>query len=648
MTDLNTKHPNYNDELLPPNNDIFKPEFKRDSRGRYFMQLPGYGKWMVGNEPGSKIISQGSEKEDGTAGTDPGSLDTGSLSADTVITIGDTIHLDGASGCIHVSKTDYTKYVGPSMSLCGEGLFGWMNDDIVFGYFMAETGQQWRSSPVENLGTGDFFVGSLAGDEFILWNDSEQKLYIKGDLIIEGDLQSQNFVTGVSGWRLGYYDDAAEFQDVWVRGKITMESGSSGDADYIDENPGSLRYWAIEADANNTESRTSNNTSNVDTLTAVDTATGSGRALNAIDAFYKYSQWLKINSLSLKDETIADGVYIDRSGIFGVKAGINQFSLDNSTGDAYFRGTLFAENGYIGGWAIGAHRLWKQIPDDGGGPPYSKLELNVREAAGINMHIQAFTDSNSNYTSPTGVQITTGLSTSPNPRLDIYDDGDRRVMLNKDGLYFFDSSGNSIYRFNMTNDRLEFSAGGSVKAYLRGTTENNGGLYSSGDIYIPNNKSFWIDGTGSDYAGMSQTSGNSLWLTLGSAATMYIMNTAQSSQLIGLSTAALVLGGAPYGDMGLLPYSNKHARAGNSSHHFYKVNTLNVEAYGDYLDLLCGSGKKITFYPGSSARAWVTYSEFFHYGTISCYGGFVNGGKTFTSNWSATLGAEVLASGPVA
>ena len=88
------KHPNYNDELLPVNEDIFNPEFKRDSRGRYFMQLPGFGKWMVSIEPGSKIISQSSEDEKGGPATSPESIRTGSLHADTVISIGENIYLD--------------------------------------------------------------------------------------------------------------------------------------------------------------------------------------------------------------------------------------------------------------------------------------------------------------------------------------------------------------------------------------------------------------------------------------------------------------------------------------------------------------------------------------------------------------------------
>ena len=171
MIGANTKHPNYDNQLLPISKDIFKPEFKRDSRGRYFMQLPGYGKWMVSVEPGSKIIAQGSEDEKGGPGTDPGSLRTGSLHAETVISIGDNIYLDGGTGCIHVG--DYQKRVASSISICGEGMRGYVGSDTVFAFFLEKDG---------DFGVGDFFIGDYGSDNYVLWDDSEGYLYIKGKI----------------------------------------------------------------------------------------------------------------------------------------------------------------------------------------------------------------------------------------------------------------------------------------------------------------------------------------------------------------------------------------------------------------------------------------------------------------------------------
>ena len=184
MTEVNMKHPNYNDELLPANNDIFKPEFKRDTRGRYFMQLPGYGKWMVSVEPGSKIIAQGSEDEGGKPATDPGSIRTGSLHAETVISIGDNIYLDGGTGCIHVG--DYQKRVAPSISICGGGMRGYDGTDLVFAFFLEKDG---------DFGVGDFFIGDNTSDNYVLWDDSE------GELIVKGNISATSGTIG--GWDIG-------------------------------------------------------------------------------------------------------------------------------------------------------------------------------------------------------------------------------------------------------------------------------------------------------------------------------------------------------------------------------------------------------------------------------------------------------------
>lgn len=184
MIGVNSKHPNYDDQLLPSNDDVFKPEFKRDSRGRYFMQLPGYGKWMVGNEPGSKIIAQGSEDERGGPGTDPGSMRTGSLHAETVISIGDNIYLDGGTGCIYVG--DYQKRVQPSIDICGEGIKGHVGTDTVFAFFLEKDG---------DFGIGDFFIGDYGSDNYVLWDDSEGYLYVKGKIYATSG--------EIGGWDIG-------------------------------------------------------------------------------------------------------------------------------------------------------------------------------------------------------------------------------------------------------------------------------------------------------------------------------------------------------------------------------------------------------------------------------------------------------------
>ena len=208
----NQKHHNFNDDLLPEIDDIFKPEFKRDTRGRYFMQLPGYGKWMVSVEPGSKIISQGSENEEGGPATDPGSLKTGSLHANTVITIGNNIYLDGGSGCIHVG--DYLKRIKPSISLCGGGLVGYVASSVVFGFFL----EDYKYNDSITLGKGDVIIGDISSDSYLLWDDSTGILSVSGDIVIAGDIESANYVADTSGYKLTYVTGAAEFQQGLIGG----------------------------------------------------------------------------------------------------------------------------------------------------------------------------------------------------------------------------------------------------------------------------------------------------------------------------------------------------------------------------------------------------------------------------------------------
>ena len=209
MTELNTKHPNYNNELLPEGKDIFKPDFKRDSRGRYFMQLPGYGKWMVSNEPGSKIIAQGSEDEGGGPATSPESIRTGSLHAETVISIGDNIYLDGDTGCIYVG--DYQKRVQSSISICGDGIRGYAGTDTVFAFFLEKDG---------DFGVGDFFVGDYDSDNYVLWDDSEGYLYVKGHLYATSGT--------IGGWDIGACLSKEYTISAPAKSKIELCAGNPG------------------------------------------------------------------------------------------------------------------------------------------------------------------------------------------------------------------------------------------------------------------------------------------------------------------------------------------------------------------------------------------------------------------------------------
>lgn len=97
--------------------------------------------------------------------------------------------------------------------------------------------------------------------------------------------------------------------------------------------------------------------------------------------------------------------------------------------------------------------------------------------------------------------------------------GNERIVL---------SNGNYIY----------FYANGSLKCQLRGTTAGSGGLSMTGDLVLQNNKSVLIASSGggsSEYGGISITSGNQFWLTLGTNNTFYIKNNAQNDNYFTVS-----------------------------------------------------------------------------------------------------------------
>jgi hypothetical protein len=736
MKTPNEKHPNYNNNLLEENRDVFKPDFKRDSRGRYFMQLPGYGKWMVGNEPGSKIISQGSEDEGGGPATDFGSLRTGTLNVDTVLSIGDTITMNGESGCILIGDPDMGA-TRPWISLCRDGIVGHSANETTFGFFLEKTDEVWDETTGEVLDKGDVLIGGLGSDQYIIWNDSDGILRVEGTIYasageiggwtIDTCLISAYEYTDGSGTKIelcpgnpGHIQVAYSPTNTFSTGgdvyMVQMTQGSTADPGgvpiprldvyrdgvkramlnssglYFFEPDGTTIATSILSGATNEEifNNVQVNAGDIEGVVrlnnaqTIDDVTTHVITLNANPHETDMEQLEdQKNYMSRIDATIEDtanptyigyiwttrlqatlpgstGVVLNYGGIRGYNASGNlTFDLDAATGNFYFgdyygggnsvawdgstlavKGTIRALAGYIGGnndgWRIESNVL--QAWSGSGGTGTKLIELS---SAGP--HIQCL-NGTSHY-----VQMTPA---SNDPRFDVFYGGIRRTRLNKDGLTFWNSSGTITCSFNQSTNTLGFYSSGVQRASLRGTYGKNGGIYCSGDIYIPNNRSFWIEGTSGQYAGMSQV-GGSLWLTCGSAATFYIFNTGQTSQMLGISSAAMVIGGGSYSSMHLIPYGSGSATLGNPSHKWERVNTNNVESNGYYLDLLCGSGYNMGFYIGSSQRAFLNSSQFYHYGNVVAGNSLEQngGGIRIGSTWfyvynSTTLGVKILASGP--
>jgi len=504
MTEVNSKHPNYDDNLLPPNNDIFKPEFKRDSRGRYFMQLPGYGKWMVGNEPGSKIISQGSEDEAGGPGTDPGSLRTGSLHVNTVITVGDNIEINAPNGCIYVG--DYSVEGGTYLGLCGYGIQGITNKKPVFAFLLKEQTWEWRTG--EKAGKGDALFGSVDDGQFVYWNNDESKLYIFGDLVIAGDIVSANYpsapyywldydtgdieitgelrasnvdITGgdidniiltgllagsepsIQGWSHDMDFTASNWQTInWTSGTIYLTDGTtysvnSGSLTMTTGDPYYIYY---------------NGSSTLATTTNPSTAVGSGKILICVakrldpaDPDFDPNKLAQFQVFGNEGQGIfitADDIAantITANEIFANTITTNEIAANTIVGNNIaslniYGKNLQADQGDIAGWIISSQCFTKDKDIGVAGESRIQMCIGPGTSAG---HIQAAYNHNRlvypGFPHPNApidlVQITQGDATDPSgqpePRMDIYratasNQSKKRMMLNAFGLHFYDEN----------------------------------------------------------------------------------------------------------------------------------------------------------------------------------------------------------------
>jgi hypothetical protein len=492
-----TKHQAFSDELLPIREDAFKPEFRRDTLGRYFMQLPGYGKWMVSVEPGSKIISQGSEDEAGNPATDPGSLKTGSLSVNTTISVGDTIKIDGGTGCIYVG--DYASTTAPSISLCAEGLKGWSGPDTVFAFFLGTEGI---------FGQGDVFIGDYGSNEYIMWDDSTGKLHVKGDLIIEGDIIGGSYPSGnyyfldysegnititgtlsasnvsitggtvnsvlltnldigsepsIQGWTTDVVFTATDWNTIsWTSGTIYMMDGTTFSvlAGYLDMNTDAVHYIYY------------NHSSTLATTTVANSAVGSYRLLMCaakrgliayptkpavFQAFGTHGQGVFITADNIAANTItANEIYantITAAQIHSDTITANEIASLNFLGK-----TAAFDTGTIGGWVISAACLTKDKDIGASGEARIQLCIGAGSLAG---HLQAAYNHNRiaypGFPHPNApidlVQITQGSTAdpggTPSPRVDIYratvtNMSKKRMMLDAFGLHFYDENENSV------------------------------------------------------------------------------------------------------------------------------------------------------------------------------------------------------------
>lgn len=152
---------------------IFRPEYVFDSRGRLVLPLTPHQRITLTTAPGSKDVKIGSESEAGKPATDPGSLKTGSLSAETVITVGSTIRLDATLPAITIGRNPGG--ADTSMMMTDHYFVGVVDSAIQFGFFLKDY------SPT--LKKGDFIIGNWPTSG-LLWKSAEGKLYVNGEITV--------------------------------------------------------------------------------------------------------------------------------------------------------------------------------------------------------------------------------------------------------------------------------------------------------------------------------------------------------------------------------------------------------------------------------------------------------------------------------
>jgi hypothetical protein len=495
--------------------DPYKPEFKRDTRGRLIMQMPGFERWMISNTPGSKIIASGAEDYTGGPSTDPASIRTGALHANTVITIGDTIKLDGVNRFISIGEKPMES--NPSLIMSDEGMLGFSGRDNIFAFYIKNTNVQWRTSPAENLDKGDVIIGDINSDEFILWNDSEGKLYIKGDIIVQGDIESDGYPPG---YKLEYLTGIGYFNDIRILGgdidnvQLTgLLSGSepsiqgwshdmvfsATDNDTVEWTSGEIHLMDgtdYSINSGNTGNMTGgtvyyiyySGSSTLSVTTDPETAVGSGKILICVakanaeaskkavfQVFGSDGQNVFITADNIASNTIT------ANEIFANTITANEIAANTITGDEinslYISGKyLQADYGDIAGWVMSSACLTK---DKTVGSGETRIQMCIGPGSSRG-HIQAAYSHNGSWTHPGNpidlVQITQGDSSDPGgtplPRLDIYraegSVSKKRVMLNSEGLYFFDENENEV-------------------GHIQGETGGSQTLFNIDDISIANN-----------------------------------------------------------------------------------------------------------------------------------------------------------------
>lgn len=165
---------------------------------------------------------------------------------------------------------------------------------------------------------GDVSIGNYAGNQGILWDNSTGKLNVKGEIVVTGDITSANYsaVVPYAGYKLEYATGYGYFHNVYINNRL-----GSTIAGAIDE------YGHFIDDRLDTSAKT------------------------ILDGFtFGASGALQIGTY---EAGVSGDVKISPAGIVGRdKTNKTTFTIDGTTGDASFAGSLSAPTGTLGALTI--------------------------------------------------------------------------------------------------------------------------------------------------------------------------------------------------------------------------------------------------------------------------------------------------------
>ena len=203
---------------------------------------------------------------------------------------------------------------------------------------------------------------------------------------------------------------------------------------------------------------------------------------------------------------VSGDVRISPNGILGRNsAGVTTFSIDATTGNAAFLGTVYATAGSIGGFTIESSYLVAGSGSNTAGISPSDYPFWAG-ATYANRASAKFKVTPAGILTATDVDLT-GKITASSGTIGGWAIGATSltgggVVLDSSGVVIVANGNDKVVLLADSGvGYVGFFAGGSLKGLLRGTTARSGGIsVLGGDFVLDNNYAYLAQGTGSNYA----------------------------------------------------------------------------------------------------------------------------------------------------